>query len=140
MKKQKSLFKFLMTLQLLLLLLVLSFNCVAKEYVIYSISQDIPMGFENEIIKKNFYVNIGKKQGISKGTILDAFRVISRSDPYKSKKRYIHKVKIGELQVLHSEDGSSIAKLSKLNLDENFPLFEISGFMIGDRVNVHVSD
>ena len=40
-----------------LIMITLTFTAsmaIAKDYVIYSISQDIPMGYKDEIIKKNF--------------------------------------------------------------------------------------
>jgi len=110
----------------------------ARDYIIYSIVQDVPMGYENEVVKKNFYVNMGSKQGVKAGTQLDVFRTISRLDPYETKKRYSYKVKIGELKVLHTEDNTAIGSLSKLNLGEETPLFDVNNFMIGDKVNVHI--
>jgi hypothetical protein len=110
----------------------------ARDYIIYSIVQDVPMGTENEIVKKNFYVNMGSKQGVKKGTQLDVFRTISRLDPYETKKRYNYKVKIGELKVLHTEDNTAIGALNKLSMAEDVPLFDINNFMIGDKVNVHI--
>jgi hypothetical protein len=111
---------------------------IAKDYVIYSISQDIPMGFEKEVLRKNFYIDMGKSQGVSKGAILDVFRVISVLDPYESKKRFNHKIKIGEVKVLHSEEGSSIGVLNKIESEEDTPLFEVGKLMIGDMVTAHV--
>jgi len=124
-----------------LLMIVLTFTAsmaIAKDYVIYSISQDVPMGHKNEVIRKNFYLDMGKNQGVSKGSILDVFRVVSVLDPYENKKRFNHKIKVGEIKVLHSEDGSSIGVLSKLEAPEETPLFEISNIMIGDVVTAHV--
>jgi hypothetical protein len=124
-----------------LLMIVLTFTAtmaIAKDYVIYSISQDIPMGNKNEVIRKNFYLDMGKTQGVSKGSILDVFRVVSILDPYENKKRFNHKIKVGEIKVLHAEDGSSIGMLSKLEAPEETPLFEISNIMIGDVVTAHV--
>ena len=40
---------------------------IAKDYVIYSISQDIPMGYPKEVLRKNFYIDMGKNQGVVKG-------------------------------------------------------------------------
>ena len=110
----------------------------AKDYVIYSISQDIPMGVEKEVIRKNFYIDMGKNQGVSKGSVLDVFRVVSVLDPYESKKRFNHKIKIGEVKVLHSEEGSSIGVLNKIENEEETPVFEIGKLMIGDVVTAHV--
>jgi len=111
---------------------------IAKDYVIYSISQDIPMGNEKEVLRKNFYIDMGKNQGVSKGSVLDVYRVVSVLDPYESKKRFNHKIKIGEVKVLHSEDSSSIGVLNKLENEDETPVFEIGKLMIGDVVSAHV--
>jgi hypothetical protein len=111
---------------------------IAKDYVIYSISQDIPMGIEKEVLRKNYYIDMGKNQGVSKGSLLDVYRVVSVLDPYESKKRFNHKIKIGEVKVLHAEDGSSIGIMNKIESDDETPVFEIGKLMIGDVVSAHV--
>lgn len=113
---------------------------IGKDYVIYSISQDLPMGNEKEVIRKNFYVDMGLNQGVTKGSTLDVFRIISVLDPYENKKRYNHKVKIGELSILHSEETSSIGVYLKSQPIEETPIFELSKFMIGDQVSPHTSN
>ena len=110
---------------------------VAKEYIIFSIVQDIPMGTEGEVVKKNYYVNIGGQQGVKEGSILDVYRTISRVDPYSSKQRYNYKIKIGQLKVLHSEDTAAIGILKQIKSGEDAPLYEIDNFMIGDLVSVN---
>lgn len=112
----------------------------ARDHVIYSISQDIPMGYENETIKKNFYLNIGQNQGVKKGTIIDVFRIISNVNPYNDRKRVNHKVKIGEIFVLHSDDEAAIGKIKSINNNNDYPLFEVNGFMIGDHVTVSINE
>lgn len=107
---------------------------IAKDYVIYSIAQDIPMGNPNEVIKKNFYVDMGKNQGVKKGTVLDVYRVVSVLDIYESKKRFNHRIKIGEMKVIHAEDTSAIGILNKLEEGEEVPSFEVGKMMIGDIV------
>jgi len=111
---------------------------IAKDYVIYSISQDLPMGNKGEVVRKNFYVDMGTNQGLKKGSLLDVYRVVSVLDPYESKKRYNHRVKIGEVKVLHTEDSSAIAVLNKLEQEDETPVFEIGKMMIGDIVTVKV--
>lgn len=111
---------------------------IAKDYVIYSISQDIPMGYEKEVLRKNFYIDMGKNQGVAKGSVLDVFRVVSVLDPYESKKRFNHKIKIGEVKILHAEEASSIGIVHKLESEDETPLFEIGKLMIGDVVSAHV--
>jgi hypothetical protein len=125
----------------ILIMVILTFTAsmaIAKDYIIYSISQDIPMGYDKEIIRKNYYIDMGKNQGVAKGSVLDVYRVISVLDPYESKKRFNHKIKIGEVKVLHSEETSSIGVLQKIESEEETPVFEIGKLMIGDVVTAHL--
>lgn len=124
--------------KLLTILLSLCFeSALARDYVIYSVAQDLPMGEENEVIRKNFYVNIGQNQGVTRGTVLDVYRTIAKQNAYESK-RVSYKVKIGEVEVLHSTENASIGISKKLLLDKKSPIFSINNFMIGDNVSVSV--
>lgn len=118
----------------------LSAKGFSRDHQIYSVSEEVPMGYENEILKKNYYVNIGENQGVRKGTVLDVFRVISKLNPYENQKRINHRVKIGELQVLHADDEAAIGAFKEINDGREDPLFEIENFMIGDHVSVSVND
>jgi hypothetical protein len=109
----------------------------ARSYVIFSMTQDLSMGFENEVIRKNDYINMGSSQGVRKDSILNVFRIISVQNPYDNKKRVNYKVKIGELKVLHSSEDASIAALSEYE-KEDTPIFELNQFMIGDHVAINV--
>lgn len=79
---------------------------------------------------------MGESQGIKRGNVLDVYRNVSRLDPYASKKLYNHKVKIGELEVIHTENGSAIAQLKNLSEKSKTVQFEIRKFMIGDKVEI----
>ena len=96
------------------------------------------MGRDNEVIRKNYYVNIGLGQGVKKDSILDVFRIISVQNPYDNKKRLNYKVKIGELKVIHTGDESSIAMVNEYEKEENTPIFELPQFMVGDHVSINV--
>lgn len=122
---------------LLLTTLLMSQNLWARSYVIFSLAQDLSMGTENEVIRKNYYVNMGKGAGVKKDAILDVFRIISIQNPYDNKKRVNYKVKIGELKVIHSSDDASIAMVNEYE-KEDVPVFEIPQFMIGDHVAINV--
>lgn len=117
--------------------LLTSISIQARSYVIFSMSQDLPMGLENEVIRKNYYINMGLSQGVKKDTILDVFRIISIQNPYDNKKRVNYKVKIGEMIVLHSSTDASIAAVKEYE-KEDVPIFELNQFMIGDHVAVNL--
>lgn len=112
---------------------------VARDYIIYSIVQELPMGEPNEIVKKNFYINMGKQQGVDKGAVLDVYRTVSRIDPYATKKRYNYKVKVGQLKVVHSEDNAAIGAIEKIQDEKDDALLEIENLMIGDEVSVNLN-
>jgi hypothetical protein len=121
----------------LLATLLMSSSLYARSFVIFSMVQDLPMGFENEVIRKNYYVNVGSGQGVKKNSILDVFRIISVQNPYDSKKRVNYRVKIGKLKVLHSSDEAAIATVEEYDKEET-PIFELPQFMIGDHVSINV--
>lgn len=110
----------------------------ARDFLIFNVTQDLPMGLENEIIRKNYYVNIGSDQGLKEGTKLNVFRRVSKFNPYENKKRVDYKVKIGELEVLHASSGHSIARTTALLDGQKSPILELKYFMIGDHVTVFV--
>jgi hypothetical protein len=126
-----------MRILLILFLSLISLSSYARNYVIFSIAQDLPMGYENEVIKKNYYINMGSSQGIKKESLLDVFRIISIQNPYDNKKRVNYKVKIGELKVIHSSEDASIAEVKSYE-KEKIPIFELNQFMIGDHVAINV--
>jgi hypothetical protein len=116
--------------------LLLITPALANNYVIYSVSQNIPMGYDNEVVKKNYYVNMGLNQGVKEGTILAVYRRIVKQDPYETKTRYSHKVKLGEVKVLHAENNTAITTIQDLDIGTSRPMIEIEAPMIGDSVEV----
>lgn len=107
----------------------------ANAFMIFNVSQDLPMGVEDEVIRKNFYVNLGSKQGVRKGTVLDVFRIVSVLNPYDNRRRINHKVKMGQVKVLHASDESAITTFYKFEKDT--PVFELDQFIVGDHVAVN---
>jgi hypothetical protein len=126
-----------MKFALIIVTLLISQAVSARSFVIFSMAQDLPMGFENEVVRKNYYVNIGSAQGVKKDSILDVFRIVSVQNPYDNKKRVNYKVKIGELKVLNTTDDAAIAMVSEYE-KEDTPIFELNQFMVGDHVSINV--
>jgi hypothetical protein len=111
---------------------------LARTNVIFSMTQELPMGIEDEVIKKNYYVNMGSSHGVKKNSVLDVFRIISIQNPYDNKKRMNYRVKIGELKVLHVSEDAAITSSKEFKQEEEVPVFEIPQFMIGDHVSINV--
>jgi hypothetical protein len=112
----------------------------ARDYFIFSVMHDLPMTNDFSEIKKNYYINLGEKQGVRKGTIVDVYRQVTQNDPYESKKRYDYNIKIGELKVIHKDKDSSIAIVNKMmSQNDQDTIFEIPNFMVGDEVKVQIN-
>ena len=121
----------------MILFLIFSQSVWSRPYVIFSMAQDLPMGTENEVIRKNYYINMGSGQGLKKDSIVNVFRIVSIQNPYDSKKRVNYKMKIGELKVLHSSNEAAVAMVNQYETEET-PIFELKQFMIGDHVSINV--
>ena len=122
----------------LLSFLIFTQSTWAKSYVIFSLAQDLSMGIENEVIRKNYYINMGSGQGVKKDSVVDVFRIISVQNPYDNKTRVNYKVKIGELKILHAMSEASIAMVSEYEKEDSTPIFELPQFMVGDHVSINV--
>lgn len=125
------------------MLLIVSFlftasMAIAKDYIIYSIGHELPMGTADQKIRKNFYVDMGANQGLESGSVLNIYRQEAQLDPYASKKRHVYKVKIGELKVIHTEPDAAVATLNNFIDDDNRPILEVNAPMIGDLIDVKV--
>ncbi len=124
---------------LVVLGLIFQAQVMAKSYMIYSVEHELPMTNEVEEIQKNYYINMGEKQGIKVGTLLDVYRVIVLNDPYNREKRYTHKMMVGQLEVIHHDSDTSIAITKTYNEEqEKKPILEITAFMVGDKVSVNL--
>lgn len=120
-----------------ILFVMLATASIAKEYVIYSIAQNIPMGIPNEVIKKNFYINMGRNQGLKKGHVLDVYRKIYKLNPFENNLRYAYRIEVGKLSVIHAENEASIAIFKNETEDKNL-LLDHDRFLIGDEVQIHI--
>lgn len=123
----------------ILFTLIVSAQGFARDHLIFSVAEDIPMGWSDDVNRRNYYVDIGSEHGIKKGTTLMVYRTLSKRNPYDNKKRVNYKVPIGTLEVIHAEETSAIGSLKKLYKTVKDPLFDINAFMVGDSVEVKVN-
>lgn len=118
---------------ILFLLLTIISTSSAQDHIIFGIEQDFPMGEPNEIILKNYYINMGKQQGLFNGATVNIFRNVSISDPYHTKKKYDYSILVGEMKVVHTEEQTAIGSLQSIN---KMTYLDVASFMIGDKVEV----
>ena len=121
-------------------LVVLTFGNLlqAKQYIIYSIDQEVPLKDDSPPMKKNYYINIGMAQGVTEGTLLTIHRTISKLDPYNDNRQFNYKIPIGFLKVIHVEQHAAIALISNKKQESKKEISHIHDPMIGDNVDIFV--
>ena len=122
----------------LFLCTIIHYSIYANEYIVFGVNQNLPMGTPDEVILKDYYLNLGGHQGLNNWTIVDVFRKISHINPLSNKKRYKYKVKIGELKIIHTEESTSIARIYKKNKQTKLTILDIDSILIGDLVDIHI--
>lgn len=126
--------------KLLYLISALYLNlCAAQSYTVYGVTQNLPMGEKDEVIKKNFFITAGKEQGVYPGTVMDVFRTLFVINGANSMERINHRVKIGELRVIHAENQASVAILENFSKSDKGLVLDFEGFRIGDQVSPKVT-
>ena len=108
---------------------------MAKDFIIYSIEHAVPMGYENEKVNKNYYLNLGRLQGVKAGSIVNVHRRKITKNQFHNYEQVEMDIKLGTLRIVHSEDYASIGvEDSKSSQSKDFAGHK--GFMIGDIITV----
>ena len=118
--------------------MIISANVMSKEFIIFSVEHSIDMGGTTAKTPKNFFINIGKLQGVTKGSRLKVLRKTINKNQFESGKEYQTYVPIGTVKIIHSDENSSIGIKDELFSEEssNFAASPKS-FMIGDKVSIN---
>ena len=106
----------------------------AEDAFIYSVYKGIDLGNPNEILQKDFYVNLGTNQGVHEGTILEVSRKTPSYD-LTTEKLYKDLVfAFAKLKVIHAEKDASIARIEKFYPSEVTPVIVPKAVIVGDLV------
>ena len=112
-------------------------NLYAKEFIIYSIEHAVPMGYEDEKVNKNYYLNLGRLQGIRTGSIVNVLRRKITKNQFHNYEQVEMDIKLGTIRIIHSEDYASIG-VEETKSNESKEFSGHPGFMIGDIVTVPI--
>lgn len=106
-----------------------------EEAVVIEVRKNIALS-KNEKIYKNYFINGGANFGLGKGAIVDVLRRLPIHDPLKNASIGDLRVKVGELEIIHSEDKLSIARQVIQESPENRPILDYEAVMVGDRLDL----
>lgn len=117
-------------------IVVLPSHVSADEFTVYSVYKALDLGNPGETPQKDYYVNMGRTQGIHEGSVLEVMR---RNPTYDVVAEKLYKdvtFPIAKLKVIHVEPGASIARLEKMLAVEKTPAITPRAVMVGDLVKI----
>ena len=126
-------------LTLIILISLLISEVRSKEYIIFSVEHQLDMGHKkNDETFKNFFINMGKTQGVTKGTKLRVLRKTIKKNQLDNDKEYQTFIPIGVVKVIHSDEYSSIAIKDEVFSESGSSIIlSANSFMIGDVIKVN---
>ena len=107
----------------------------AGDYRVFGIRNDFPMS-DGQALFRDVYVNMGTRQGIKKGSLLEASRVVTSIDELNRKSGPNISFRIARLKVIHADTEISVARVVETLPLESTPLGSYSGVIVGDEVDV----
>jgi len=110
-----------------------------SEFSVYSIYQGLNLGGPGEVTQKDFYVNMGSSQGISKGTQLQVYRHTPTFDLVSQQVYRDVTFPIALIKVIHVEPNVAIARLVSFLPPEQSATVSPKAIMVGDLVRLEDS-
>ena len=107
--------------------------------IVYSVFKGIDLGNPNEILQRDYFINLGTNQGIRVGTVLEVAR---KAPSYDLTTEKLYKDLIfpfAQVKVIHAEKDASIARLEKLYPMDKTPALTPRAVVVGDLVKVSSS-
>ena len=108
----------------------------AQDFVVYSVYRQLDMGIPGETPQKDYYLNMGKVNGLHEGSIVEVSRKVSTYDLISQKLYRDMTFPVGKLKVIHVENNSAVARLEKLLPDGAGPILSPNAVLIGDEIEI----
>lgn len=106
----------------------------AADFVVYSVYRGLNMGDPGEVSLKDYYVNVGTRNGVKTGTVLTVLRRTSSYDLGTQKLYKDVTFPIARIKVIHAEEDAAIARLEGFESERSTPAYSPRAIMIGDFV------
>ncbi len=91
---------------------------------------------DDEVVYRDFYINAGREQGLQEGMVLMVTRQISLYDSFQNRSPGELRVEVGEVEIIHVQNGLSVAREHRIYGRESRPLLENNYIMLGDRLDL----
>lgn len=107
----------------------------APEHIVFGVKTEVPMSNE-ERPRRDFYVNIGTKQGVKIGSVLDVYRSVTSSDNVNNRSSRNVIFKFAKLKVIHAEGDIAVARIVEVLPPNKTPIGDYPSVIVGDRVAI----
>jgi len=107
-----------------------------SDFSVYSIYQGLNLGGVGEVTQKDFYVNIGSTQGVTRGARLQVYRHTPTFDLVAQQVYRDVTFPIAVIKLIHVEPNVSIGRLEKFLPIEQRVTISPKAIMVGDLVQV----
>ncbi|MBF0443879.1 MAG: hypothetical protein HQK54_18365 [Oligoflexales bacterium] len=118
------------------LLFSFSASSFGADYVIYGTKKNFPMTNNEKDLPRDYYTNMGSRQGIKVGSTLKVIRTITTQDTINNKTSENIDVVIGRVKVIYVNDTTSVARILKMEEPDKIPVIKFNTVMVGDKVTV----
>lgn len=105
------------------------------EAVVIEVRKSVSLS-KTDKVYKNYFINGGSAMGLNKGTTVDVLRRVPFHDPIKNSAIGDIRVKVAELEIIHSDAKLSVGKLVFTESAEHRPVVDFDAVMIGDRLDL----
>lgn len=105
-----------------------------EDFNVYGTYAALPMGNPGEVARRDFYINLGAKNGLKVGSKVDVLRKIPTHDLLTRKLQKDMIFPIAVLKVIHVEQTAAVARVEKIVGEEASPAISPRAVMVGDLV------
>lgn len=125
-----------MKLFLFIVLIGISSHAYADQTAgnIIQVSRKLRMSHLEPLPPKEFYIDLGARDGVKAGDILEVFRMLPVVNSMSGGAWHLMKVTLGDIKVTLVGDSTSIGRIATEREPASLPSIEYQGFMVGDQV------
>ena len=110
-----------------------SFAAAPDGSIIY-ITRKLKMSAAEPATAKDYYVDLGERQGLKLGDILEVFRVQPVLNGVTGDASNFVRIRLGDIKIILLGEFSSIGRVQSVADPKELPVLDHPGFMLGDVV------
>lgn len=107
---------------------------------IIQVSRKLRMSYREPLPPKEYYFDLGMRDGLKEGDIIEVFRMIPVINSMSGGAWHLMRVTLGQLRITFLGESTSIGRSVNDREPQSLPSVEYPVFMIGDQVETKIPD